>query len=142
MTADLTAFLRACIDDDERLALAVENSVGTHRAGEMYDDGSGTATNDAFPSYPWGAEAPELSFMAGPGHPARVLADVQAKRAILDEHKPWRGEQEGTGVYCSTCVGYPIDSHGQIGVAWPCRTVRLLMLPLADHVDYQPEWRP
>lgn len=131
MTADLTAFLRACIDDDERLALAVENSVGTHRAGEMYDDGSGTATYDAFPSYPWGAEAPELPFMAGPGHPARVLADVQAKRAIIE--------------HCTRTIANAswdppgIDPYTVPAIA---HVLRLLASAYSDHPDYSPGWKP
>jgi hypothetical protein len=53
------------------------------------------------------------------------LAEVDAKRRILDEH----AERGGT---CTAC-------------SWqgaPCHTVRLLALPYADRPGYQEGWRP
>lgn len=111
MTADLVDFLRARLADDERTAQACEKEVGTHRAGEMYDDGSGTADYDAFPSYPWGQMDAELAYMAGPGHPARVLREVAAKRAILDM----------------------VNSPGRMTLRW-------LAAVYADHPEYRDEW--
>lgn len=66
----------------------------SQRTGEPYADGSGTASSDEFPSYPWGQEQQELDFMSGPGHPVRVLAEVDAKRRLIDLHE---GDHE-----CST----------------------------------------
>lgn len=126
----LVEFLRARLDEDERLARDVESSVGAERASDPYSDGSGTADRDAFPSYPWGAEEGELEFMAGPGHPSRVLAEVAMKRRILAEHRDDRTS-------CSTC-----GTAGEYDVPWPCTTVELLALPYADHPDYRQEWAP
>jgi hypothetical protein len=84
VTDPLVAWLRACFDEDERIALACIDEVGSHRRDDEFDDGSGTADYDAFPSYPWGSSGRELAFMAGPGQPASVLADVAAKRALID----------------------------------------------------------
>ncbi|MCP9947242.1 DUF6221 family protein [Actinomadura madurae] len=60
-----------------------------------------------------------------------VLADIAAKRLILDEHP------KGTvyafireGPYC------PADDE-----VYPCRTVRLLALPYAGRDGYQERWR-
>lgn len=72
--------------------------------------------------------------------PARVLAEVAAKRRILDEHQPidgvsWHG--------CTTCDAQGWGSCGCAGSGdWPCDTVKLLALPYADHPDYREEWRP
>lgn len=52
-------------------------------------------------------------------HPARVLAEVEAKRRIVDE--TWGGPDHQD----------MWDHH-----------VRLLALPYADHPDYREEWRP
>lgn len=66
--------------------------------------------------------------------PARVLADVAAKRATLHEH----GD-----VHCCSGRSYPdqvwpdIDSTPEI----PCPTVRLLAAPFADHPDFDPAWK-
>src|SRR5262245_6868960 len=70
-----------------------------------------------------------------PGSPARVLAEVAAKRRIIDEHRP-KGPEEG----CPTCTEQTIT-------AWapedsPCPTLRLLALPYDQHSDYREEWRP
>lgn len=65
--------------------------------------------------------------------PARVLADVAAKRAILDLH--------AAGHECSV-----YDHRGEINrCAWVlpdevCSTVQLLALPFAEHPDFDPAW--
>lgn len=71
--------------------------------------------------------------------PAYVLADITAKRKILEEHAPFRGEYDKiTG--CETC-SYR-DDWEELQVEMPCPTLWLLALPFADHPDYQAEWTP
>lgn len=65
--------------------------------------------------------------------PARVLAEVTAKRAIVELHEPYASESHG-GAACWVC--------GPGGFPWPCTTLRLLALPFADHSDYREEWKP
>ena len=94
--------------------------------------------------------------------PARVLAEVQAKRRIVELHKPteeiveWFDAPEtGRAAVCPSChpaeptpwdppVGAGIRPAGFIAayVLAPCPTLCLLALPYADHPDYRPEWRP
>lgn len=80
----------------------------------------------------------------------RMLAEVGAKRKLLDEHQPvavtyWHVPM------CATCIdpaADPIDDPLGSGGPWtpnaeyPCRTVRLLAAPYADHDGYREEWRP
>jgi len=70
--------------------------------------------------------------------PARVLAEVEAKRRILDlHHGDWPYDPEdGPGDYSWTeqCQGCYKPA--------PCPTVCLLALPYADRPGYQEEWRP
>ncbi|WP_206700423.1 DUF6221 family protein, partial [Actinomadura sp. RB99] len=65
----------------------------------------------------------------------RVLAEVELKRRIIDEHSPNRfGE-------CKTCGG--TDSCGCVsGVDHPCDTLRLLALPYVGHPQYDQAWTP
>jgi hypothetical protein len=63
----------------------------------------------------------------------RVLADVAAKRKILDLHRP--DENFSVGDYCLECGDFPC-------VEWPCATACLLALPFAGHPDYREEWKP
>lgn len=64
--------------------------------------------------------------------PARVLADVAAKQAILALHAP-TDDDPGGPPYCIECQRY--DGAGK-----PCPTILLLAAPYADHPDYDPAW--
>jgi hypothetical protein len=58
-----------------------------------------------------------------------VMADVAAKRRIIDEHSvPWTATDAGT--ICSVCCR-----------GWPCKTLRLLALPYAGEPGYQEAWK-
>lgn len=61
---ELVAWLREQIAHARKLAQDCLDDVGHHVAGEQYDDGSGVAERDAYPSYPWGSGAAELAYMA------------------------------------------------------------------------------
>ena len=56
---------------------------------------------------------------------ARVLAECEAKRAVVGLHPEMLG-------WCQGCA------HE----SYPCRTLLALALPYADHPDYREEWRP
>lgn len=74
--------------------------------------------------------------------PARVLADIAAKRRIVERHGAFapRGGSKLMGFWkiCTECGSgeeyqYPTD--------WPCDTLRLLAALYADHPDFDPAWR-
>ena len=72
------------------------------------------------------------------GVPERVLAEVEAKRQLLDLHEP--GEMEYVdGDVCMVCENTDVGDEGPF---YPCRTLRLLAMPYADHPDYREEWKP
>lgn len=143
---DLSAFLRAQWDADEAAAQAVlgVNVVAAMKRGKEPPRWVPSPEGDAAI---WDTNGiPQVkSVWARPRDhilrhdPARVLADVEAKRRILDEHtieQSYGIGPEMTRVkidVCSTCR----NKHGI-----PCITVRLLALPYADHPDYREEWRP
>lgn len=62
-----------------------------------------------------------------PTHPARVLADVEAKRRIVDVHVE-RAE-------CERCAWFDDELY-------PCETLKLLALPYANRTGYDESWRP
>lgn len=64
----------------------------------------------------------------GPGCPSRVLAECEAKRAIVELHAPEPGQHP--------------DFCGHDLRQLPCSTLRILALPYADHPDFDPAWRP
>lgn len=71
--------------------------------------------------------------------PSWVLADIAAKRAILDLHKPF-GLQSDMITGCDIC-SYR-DVMEELQVAWPCETVRLLASANADRPGYDESWKP
>lgn len=72
-----------------------------------------------------------------------VLADLDAKLAVLDEHPAasgWDGH-EVDGRVCGTCA--EISHDGELtGDPYPCRTLRHLAVPFAAHPHYEERWRP
>lgn len=75
------------------------------------------------------------SLVAGAPTPARVLADIAAKRAIMAEH--------GDTHECSGPSGGLTFDPALQGDDWggPCNTLRHLASPYAEHPDFDPAWR-
>ena len=67
--------------------------------------------------------------------PARVLAECEAKRRIVELHS--NAGADWNLAYCATCE----DRFRHDAAAWPCPTLRALALPFADHPDFQEDWR-
>jgi hypothetical protein len=71
-----------------------------------------------------------------------LLADCDAKRRIVFEHRPVNLALSYP--LCSTCLDHvATDDEGAwaIGKAWPCQTLRLTALPYAGRDGYLDEWR-
>lgn len=99
----LTEFLTARLDEDEALAQA---------AREDYRMDLRMAR--------------DMAQHSARHNPARVLREVEAKRAILARHtkEVWDGS-------CFDCAE-----------PYPCPTVRAIAAVYADHADYDEAWRP
>ncbi|MGP4085473.1 DUF6221 family protein [Streptomyces sp. KR55] len=156
MTADLVAFVRARLDEDERIAHAASwadeanawhaepSPFGARDNGQRWfiedamDDGVVTHVDPA------ASDDEGVARHIARHDPARVLAEIDAKRRILAEHQPDRFGD------CTTCAGpedFDDDADGhrtwsRSAKPFPCPTLRLLALPYADHPDYREEWRP
>lgn len=140
MDDSLITFLRERLDEREarakaasrfhptpwRLDPAVETTMETGRwVAAANDEGVLVANGDA-----------PARFFAD-NDPAFVLADVEAKRRIIEAHQSlWRSGRapEHIGPACKTC-------SSQVE-GWPCTTLRLLALPYAGHPSFREEWRP
>ncbi len=137
---DLITFLNARLEEDESRARA------TLRLGGPSWDEVGR-----------GERIPEMAHIERHS-PARVLRDVEAKRAIMAEHfiltnenrdeayeefsvVPWgaKGGAGDQGAGCVTCHYYGMGGVKGYGI---CRTVRLLAAIWSDHPDYRDEWKP
>ena len=117
--SELVKFARARLDDDEAYA---RNAFGEHNDAKpdwhepssgLLDvgDGDHIVTNDS-----------QVSRFMERFDPARVLAEVEAKRKLIEQH-----------------IGYYGGGDDEF---WPVQTLRLLALPYADHPEYDESWRP
>jgi hypothetical protein len=181
--ADLIEFLRARLAEDEAAALAADVKQGDPRwkynpvmaAPGCYTVRSADSNrpvarvedvgDDINPEDPESGPRSILDGESVATHiarwdPARVLAEVSSKRAILDLHKPCHVEgdpwsctdghygSEGLGLdgaqpaRCGVCWGDEWDMGGgpQL-MASPCPTLLAVAQPYADHPDFDPAWR-
>ena len=116
----IVEFLKAQLDHREQWARAADHAVGT-----KYDPIVAAACETL--SIP-------LMELYRAARPARVLAEVAAKRRTLARHaNDGHGGCEGCGYeYGDISPRYDIDE---------CPELRDLAAPYADHPDYDPAWR-
>jgi hypothetical protein len=132
VTDDLAQFLRDRLDEDEQAARACASAPWAIEIPPMIHV-SVQARRDK--KWAWGqlgyvatVERDEDRAHIARHDPARVLADIEAKRRIIALHVAEPGQHPD---FCGH------DKH-----ELPCPTLRLLALPYADHPDYRTEWRP
>lgn len=111
--SELVDFLRARLDEDEAAARGVNRGLWNSRVALLDPDLYGHVIRQ---------------------HPARVMAEVEAKRRIVEIHR--EGDPDKDWRFCEQC------SEDERLEPFPCATVRLLALPYADHPDCREEWRP
>lgn len=120
----LVEFLRARLDERERVARAATGGAWT-AFGIVVE-----AEDRVEVVYPGrdegGADTEATATHIALNDPARVLAEVEAIRRILDEHHPID----------------PCDAHDASMRSIDCDTLCLLALPDAGHPDYLAEWAP
>jgi hypothetical protein len=116
VTADLLAFLKARLDEDEGVAKGLMGLPATSTA-------SRTST----------ASADQPRSLWQRFNPARVLAEVEMKRRVLDRHP---GAIDG-----NECPGCGCDSYGAwvTGPGQLCPEQIDMALPFTDHPDYRRE---
>lgn len=146
---DLVTWLRGQLDEDERVAreagpgpwMAITTRDFTGGPDSALDLGGPTGRVvlagwfDDDPIRP-----PESEHIAR-WDPARVLAEVDAKRRILDEILAYESKIDGEWGCCHSAEGI---AAGQCPDIRPddIHAVRLLALPYADRPGYREEWRP
>ena len=111
---ELVAFLRAALDRDEQ-------EIAKHPADAYEYDLEATEESD-YPCLP--------ILVIGK---KRALAEVEAKRRILDLH--WPDTSRYIKPQCHEC-----SSCGCCSVDHPCDTIRLLAQPYAGQPGWREEW--
>jgi len=132
MTDDLITFLRARLDEDQAVAQAATAGPWTTMGQRVMAPsppstrpGVGMAAGHAAAS----ADFNETAAHIARHDPARVLAEVEAKRILLGDHERFVAERR------RMMGGW--DSYPE---ASPVLTA--FAAAYADHPDYREEWRP
>lgn len=136
--SDLVEFLRARLDEDEQAASAAVPGPWIVRDGWDYEAERAVFGSPRGVQHVATTKRNEARWRENRDHiarhdPARVLAEVEAKRRILDEHRDEDGNCYGCGLCNDGERRYKVDE---------CPTKRALALPYSDHPDYREEWRP
>lgn len=145
---DLIAFLKARLDERERLGRLMAEAVWPTEIGVVPRTDTGTRPEGTPAGCVGVAElAPKrwsrvwdegqtdhgwtlhesAAVVWSPTLAKEILADVEAKRRVLEIH--------GSG-------SDPCDAHDASMRTIPCDTLFLLALPYSDHRDYRDEWKP
>lgn len=154
---DLVAFVRRCVDEDERVAREAPGPAWVRAIERDGEPGKWRGVKAQLVTLPPDKPHPLVvgTEVARSDHywvaehialwdPARVLAEVEAKRRILDLHAPL-ADYKGR-VQCEYCAGL---CHSRSGLGcddpadamYPCETVVLLAQPYAGHDGWREEWR-
>lgn len=136
---DLVAFLRAQLDDDERVARSA-----TSGPWSWVDPGGKVKSALVGPGYPYQTVVPAAGGDVYPSvhdaehiarhDPARVLAEVDAKRRIVD----WLAEDAAFDMPAAKAQAASREEWYLVTVART--TIKMLALPYAAHPDYRAEW--
>jgi hypothetical protein len=157
----LVEFLAARLDEDEADALAAAKAAShaEHWRGSPDGDVFEGESNGYVACGPWGSELGVIGAHIARHDPARVLADVKAKRAIVELHESWpvmvQTPPEMTRVDPSDVTSMTFRMSQQI--AWlttqeyrarfgdeppSSPMLRALASVYADHPDYDATWAP
>jgi hypothetical protein len=113
--SEITAFIAARLAEEEVTARSCLDEVGPCREGDPYEDGSGVADRDDYPSYPWGAQDRELAYMKRT-QPRLRLREIDTFRKLVEAHVGYYGADD--------------DEY------LPVPTLSLLAAIWGDHEDY------
>lgn len=144
MTNDLIAFINARYDEREQAATAATPGPWTVDSTTYAESISTPDGTYVVAGGRWGDEASVFETTEDAIHialhnPEAVLADIAAKRRILERHANYDypfDPEDGPGSYSWT--GRCDHCHEP----WPCPDLRDLALPFSRHPDYQQEWAP
>jgi hypothetical protein len=136
--ADLVGFLRARIDADEAAARAATEDPGM--SAEWYEQTSGCLDiglpnhgGQDWTDYVWPQGDSRVTRYIARWDPARVLAEVAAKRAIVDLCAQW--------LSYGPIKDWELDRVDAALVDAAPDLLRQLVQPYADHPDFDPTWR-
>lgn len=148
MSSDLLGFLEARLAEDEATARAATPGPWSVDNETYAESISGSDDQDVVAGGRWGGEASVFTSTEDALHiarhdPARVLAEVAAKRAIMDIHSMFIPPYVGVGPDGS-CQGCGLGGDGRYYNTpdiKDCPELQALAAIYADHPDWQEGWK-
>lgn len=149
---DLVTWLRACLDDDERVAREVSEKAPYDEwdaAGAQGEDDAALSNWEVIRiARPYNRpDARSVAEHIARWDPARVLADIEAKRRILDAFETWQREDlEAREDYQAWALGEPhrdgpyrrtVSEAAGEGLKL---AIRALAQPFAGRPGWREEW--
>lgn len=145
MTDELVIWLRAALDEDERMARAVTQGAWKLWGMDVMADPNGTSNyNTAVFVARTHHHAGLLTHNAqhiATWDPARALAEVDAKRRILDYCETMFRNDRIANSHSNLLFDSMRDKLKLLTIQ-AAKTLRLLALPYADRPGYREEWAP
>lgn len=139
---DITAFLAARLDEDEALAReAADRLSGQWFVGRKWnvyavDDVEPQRFDESDDLVTYG-DMKERSEHIARHDPARVLAEVKAKRRVLERHY---AVVDSCGTECCDGCGWDREEGYHVEGIENCPELRDLAAPFDQHPDYNPAW--
>jgi hypothetical protein len=161
---DLREFLTARLDEDEAVAraaadlpvCAVKNwgpaDRWSHRPIDFTADNPKRAIHLLTPGFAESTDSGVDLIRDGDGitrevadhivtwDPARVLAEIKAKRRVLARHHPYRDDDPEHGDNSCVGCGFGSDEESMVADINDCPELRDVAAPYAEHPDYDPAW--
>lgn len=160
--SDLAAFLLARIAEDEAVARAAGEGEWSAEGRDVWRVSPIATVTIVYgiPEHESGAQTHEIGQHIARHDPARVLAECEAKRRIVEWHKNWPvlvesqptiepidrpGDPMSLAYRASQQIAWMTEREyvARFGSEPPTSPIlRLLALPFVDHPDYRQEWKP
>jgi|SRR6185437_2622484 len=144
----ITEFLRARLDEDERVAREAGSGNWTRECGHLGWNGEElppshdmccVVAGDDIRIYDEGGHGPEQADHIARWHPARVLGEVEAKRDVVAWCIEVIGDRDLSTYDQFGCLR---DDPQALAVTLAVETLRLLASPYGTHPDFDPAWAP
>lgn len=154
---DLVTWLLEQIAEDERVARAATDGPWEWD-GEAVDVVPSSRGVDFIARYRWVSmsDSETEGVLPADGEhiadwdPARVLAECEAKRKLVELHRriwltpgaPYFNDAHLTKDPMPICCSCAPETQFRRATSWPCRTLKALALPYVDRPGYREEWKP
>jgi Family of unknown function (DUF6221) len=145
-TPTLAGFLAARLDEDEGAARSAGAGTWSAAGGDLYDGTDPHTRNAIGETWEWErdyGEWPAAAAHIARHDPARVLREIEAKRAILAAYVAAKAAAPSADHRKPMSYWYELEEGIKVGIADGLEiAVKHDAAVWSDHPDYRAEWKP